>query len=357
MADFRYYAGITLDDYIEHHGILGMMWGKRNGPPYPLDAGDHSAREKKVGWRKSLNGADNSDLYNKKNTSSDTVNKSKGSAKAKSEPTSKSSKKDAEREIARKAANDSLKRLALVYGGLAVAGGAYHLYSVGAVDRGIAVVEDYFNKANQVVPDIQKRIQELPKDVRGTYNSLVNNGFKQLSKPETYREALRRINPFFLTAGGQNNCYSCAFAYTLRTLFGLDVTAVSDIDGERMDVLAKAVKNSEKSVLFSSSLKEASGIDDYLEAASKAILEKFKDDGAQGMIGVQWLPMFGGGHAFNWKIENGKVIWIDPQRGVEGYVEKAKFFKHANIDGAFMALRLDNADFDMDVLNQIVKKH
>lgn len=20
-----------------HHGILGMMWGKRNGPPYPLD--------------------------------------------------------------------------------------------------------------------------------------------------------------------------------------------------------------------------------------------------------------------------------------------------------------------------------
>jgi len=25
-------------DYIAHHGILGMSWGERNGPPYPLDS-------------------------------------------------------------------------------------------------------------------------------------------------------------------------------------------------------------------------------------------------------------------------------------------------------------------------------
>ena len=37
-----------------HHGILGMKWGARNGPPYPLGASDHSASEKKAGWRKSL---------------------------------------------------------------------------------------------------------------------------------------------------------------------------------------------------------------------------------------------------------------------------------------------------------------
>ena len=38
-----------------HHGILGMKWGKRNGPPYPLSPGAHSDSEKKAGWRKSLN--------------------------------------------------------------------------------------------------------------------------------------------------------------------------------------------------------------------------------------------------------------------------------------------------------------
>ena len=37
-----------------HHGILGQKWGHQNGPPYPLDASDHSASEKKAGWRKSL---------------------------------------------------------------------------------------------------------------------------------------------------------------------------------------------------------------------------------------------------------------------------------------------------------------
>lgn len=41
-------------NYLMHHGILGMKWGQQNGPPYPLDAKDHSAAEKKAGWMKSL---------------------------------------------------------------------------------------------------------------------------------------------------------------------------------------------------------------------------------------------------------------------------------------------------------------
>ena len=47
--DYRY--------YLVHHGILGMRWGRKNGPPYPLDASDHSSSEKKAGWRKSLEGS------------------------------------------------------------------------------------------------------------------------------------------------------------------------------------------------------------------------------------------------------------------------------------------------------------
>ena len=38
---------VRSNDSLSHHGIAGQKWGKRNGPPYPLDYNDHSAREKK----------------------------------------------------------------------------------------------------------------------------------------------------------------------------------------------------------------------------------------------------------------------------------------------------------------------
>lgn len=56
----------TIDvEFLEHHGILGQKWGKKNGPPYPLDEGNHSAKEKKDGYKKSLGGGRNEKLYNR----------------------------------------------------------------------------------------------------------------------------------------------------------------------------------------------------------------------------------------------------------------------------------------------------
>ena len=58
-SDSSTFNDMNVEDYLEHHGILGMSWGHRNGPPYPLSTEAHSAAEKKAGWKKYQNGYPN----------------------------------------------------------------------------------------------------------------------------------------------------------------------------------------------------------------------------------------------------------------------------------------------------------
>lgn len=44
-----------MNNELYHHGILGQRWGKKNGPPYPLDEKKHSTKEKKEAIKKDLN--------------------------------------------------------------------------------------------------------------------------------------------------------------------------------------------------------------------------------------------------------------------------------------------------------------
>jgi hypothetical protein len=47
---------LSSSNYLAHHGVKGQKWGVKNGPPYPLKPGQHSAAEKKAGWQKSVSG-------------------------------------------------------------------------------------------------------------------------------------------------------------------------------------------------------------------------------------------------------------------------------------------------------------
>lgn len=74
----------TAEEYLLHHGILGQKWGKQNGPPYPLGASDHSAAEKKAGYRKSLKSdTKDSKESKKKNKPKDQINASEKKSKFK----------------------------------------------------------------------------------------------------------------------------------------------------------------------------------------------------------------------------------------------------------------------------------
>ena len=83
-----------------HHGIGGMKWGKRNGPPYPLSRSDYSAAEKRALGSKrqkirekniqakeiekqdrNQNGSNSIDLNAAKQLSDETIKATKGIAK------------------------------------------------------------------------------------------------------------------------------------------------------------------------------------------------------------------------------------------------------------------------------------
>lgn len=46
------------ETYLVHHGILGQKWGKKNGPPYPLDFSKLSAEERHQAKKESIDKGD-----------------------------------------------------------------------------------------------------------------------------------------------------------------------------------------------------------------------------------------------------------------------------------------------------------
>lgn len=68
--------------YLIHFGIKGQKWGKRNGPPYPLDYESHSAKQKKENPKGRLDNYKNNNpkirSNNHKSNAKESINKSKG---------------------------------------------------------------------------------------------------------------------------------------------------------------------------------------------------------------------------------------------------------------------------------------
>lgn len=59
MKTYYYMSENRYNSYLAHHGIKGMHWGKRNGPPYPLGYSSHTAEQKRKNPKALIDGNEN----------------------------------------------------------------------------------------------------------------------------------------------------------------------------------------------------------------------------------------------------------------------------------------------------------
>ena len=190
---------------LQHHSILGMKWGKKNGPPYPIGASDHSASEKKAGWRRSLDKSDSGGQNdNKKHGLTDKQKK-------------------------------AIKIGIAVTATALATYGTYRLAKSGKLDKyveaGKAKVDEMFGKkggnsdfGKTKVSDIHEYAFTQKKATAKTVQTV--NGIKKLAKAENISDVIKNANPHIGDTTYKNNCSACGIASFLRSQ-GYDVTAKS----------------------------------------------------------------------------------------------------------------------------------
>lgn len=277
-----------------HHGILGMQWGHRNGPPYPLGAEAHSESEKKAGWRKSLD----SQGYN--------------TARYKR----KADKVDLEKQ-------GGLVDVAII-GGLTVLP-YVALAAIGAVSK--VVDNARFKKEHAEDFAFRKQCDED----RAKAEVDPKTGIKVKADQNMSREEdTKRTNPDYKidrTGAARMNCVNCTMAYEMRRR-GFEVEAEKRLEGRRgADVAKNVFGASSKKVMYPPDPnKNLDGFWDYMlryeglarygrnkELADKTYKAlKQEPKGSRGQILITWNRY--GGHSMAYEItKKGEVNIINSQ--------------------------------------------
>lgn len=325
------------NDELYHHGILGQKWGKRNGPPYPLDAKSHSKSEQKAGWRNSLD-KDSSDAYNK-------------------------------RQKEHKGLTDKQKK-AIKIGAAAtatalVAIGGYALYKSGKLD---SVIGRGKEKAYAIFgpPD---GFLNANSDSLESVATKLHLPFDQnfVLREDNILNRLQGINP----TDSRTNCGSTAVCSVLNCL-GFRTTSFSDVPKE---MCARGENG-----IFSNSYDPKKLLWAFPQAKTEDLMGNFlgKKDAAkklteqlasygEGATGILWgqydrkIDPDGSGHYIAWRVLNGKVFFMDGQANPLKLQHKALFNDFFSGIGKSMQpdsltwARLDQSEIDQDFLKYIVR--
>ena len=294
--------------YLYHHGILGQRWGKRNGPPYPLGSSNHSASEKKAGWRKSLD---------KQGGSSHTKssNISKGSDNSEKDGFHLTDKQKKALKIGAAAAAASL-----------AAYGADHLAQSGKLNElaaiGKARVDGMLGK-------------ETGNDYSGTKN--LNN----IPLSEKVTESLKSSQSIIGRNPGDytNNCKDVSLTTCYAHLGHGDLKDnANSFVGNLTAFMEERFENASVKYLTANS-------SNVQERLTKQILKKCSE-GDTGIVGISFDPKFlranvtETGHAFNFFVESGKVVFKDAQPK-QPLSDATKFFKYLDASKEVEWVKID----------------
>lgn len=296
--------------YLCHHGILGMKWGKKNGPPYPLDAEDHSQSEKKAGWRKSLSDEQKANI------------------------------------------NKAAKITAGVILGAAVVGGTIYLAKTGKLDDVIKSGKNICNKfKDKPVDDLVGDAPKLSETI-GKFNKLDSK-----STPKSVTDAFGNLtnNPLKKTDNVEKNCTNVFLAFAAR-MKGIDAKP-----GFQKDAAGNFVENKFEDVLKCFNLSEDStSVNIYSNAkrfmgtdnAVKELLRKYPENGSYGYLDARFnIRGKEFRHAISWMNENGDISFGD---GINGLKAKIYFnFIMPNNEVRFF--RADNLDINIDEISKYLK--
>ena len=298
---------------LAHHGILGQKWGKRNGPPYPLDVQDHSASEKKAGWRKSLTRPDKEEY-----------NKTKKSSSGETKPKEKHGLTDKQKKMIAIGAAAAVTALA--------AYGTYRLAKSGKLDPLI-------EKGKKLTEDILGRVGSL-KSVSGLDSDPAQKalgGFKSLGHKETIREAVTKVNP----SGAQTNCRACSIASVLR-MRGMDVEALGSVQGGSLrEAIEESFKNAKVAEMYSPSK----------ERITNYILKRC-GEGSSGVMSARYNRRGRAfEHAVSWVVKDGIVSFFD---GQSGDADCSFYLNDLSNDGSAEIARLDNLELNLDGIRKYI---